>query len=80
MIETSNDIVQQEQITTLADKTEDYMLEKQIFNEKFYPSYLKYAANAWSELFYDTLYIYSARWQLAYISVRLSLHSPTQLV
>lgn len=47
---------------TLADMVDDYMNQRQIFNEKYYSSFLKYAANAWEELFHDTLYIYNARW------------------
>lgn len=58
----TNDITEKELISTLADEVESYMLEKLIFNEKYYPSFLKYGANAWSELFYDTLYIFQARW------------------
>lgn len=57
-----NDIGVEESAYTLADKTEEYMLERQIFNEKYYPSFLKYAQNAWSEIVQDTLYAFNARW------------------
>lgn len=63
MTELSDTIIaEQESVFTLADMTESYMDEKQIFNEKYYVSYLKYAGNAWAELFNDTLFCFNARW------------------
>ena len=60
MSELSDNITaEQENIFTLADATEEYLTERQIFNEKFYPSYIRYAANAWSEIFTDTLFIFN---------------------
>lgn len=47
---------------TLADVVEGYLTERQIFNEKYYVSYLKYAKNAWERIFYDTLFVYNAVW------------------
>ncbi len=57
-----NITAEQENIFTLADATEEYLTERQIFNEKYYPSYFRYAANAWSEIFIDTLFVFNGRW------------------
>ena len=62
MIESPNDIGEVESAITLADCVRMYMTERQIFNEKYYVSFLRYASNAWEEIFHDTLYVYNARW------------------
>lgn len=62
MSEEPNDIGEVESAITLADCVRMYMTERQIFNEKYYVSFLRYASNAWEELFHDTLYVYNARW------------------
>lgn len=62
MTDLANDITTEITQLTLADMVESYLQERMIFNEKYYASYLKFAANAWAEIFHDTLYVYNGRW------------------